>query len=46
MCGAMMNLPIAVLYIISSETMLRIQITKQSDGSGVLCCVRANGSLT
>jgi len=41
-----MNLPIAVLYIISSETMLRIQITKQSDGGGVLCCVRADGSLT
>jgi hypothetical protein len=26
--------------------MLRIQITKRRDGSGVLCCVRADGSLT
>jgi hypothetical protein len=42
----MMNFPIAVLFIISSEKMLRIQITKRRDGSGVLRCVRADGSLT
>jgi len=41
-----MNLPIVVLSIISSEKMLRIQITKRRDGSGVLRCVRADGSLT
>jgi hypothetical protein len=42
----MMNFPMAVVFIISSEKMLRIQITKRRDGSGVLRCVRADGSFT
>src|SRR5579864_3783742 len=46
MCGAMMNLPMAALSIISFQKMLKIQITKRPDGSGLLRCLRADGSVT
>ena len=40
-----MNFPIAALSIISFRRVLKIQITKRGDGSGLLKCVRADGSV-
>jgi hypothetical protein len=42
----MMNFPIAALTIICFHKVLKIQITKRPDGSGLLRCVRADGSIT